>query len=132
MIHDLLHAGNHDRLTHVERKPDETLHDYLVRCQSELTDRVILLASVRDGYLATLGRERGRWRRSVAAIALAEAASSTMTCIVVELCGARSVVPAPVIAGVIGIAALAGGAIAFSIAPAAERLVQRIRFRRRQ
>lgn len=56
-------SGGNERLTLVVRRPDESLHDYLVRCQWELGDRVRFLASVRDAQWTILESERQRWRR---------------------------------------------------------------------
>ncbi|TNE30029.1 MAG: hypothetical protein EP321_04245 [Sphingomonadales bacterium] len=55
------------------RRPGETLHDYLVRTQWEMRDRIHLLETVRDGQEMIFFDERARWRRRMILIVSAEA-----------------------------------------------------------
>lgn len=121
MLRDLFHPGGHERLTEIERKPDETLHNYLMRCQSKLSDRVILLASVRDGYLQVLGRERVRWRRCKLLLSLAGPVVAGVTYTGLACSGLAVSTPALLMAVLVALGALAGAPLALGIAHLANR-----------
>jgi hypothetical protein len=115
-LHDFMYPGSGESLAIVERKPDETLDAYMERCQSELGDRIVLLASVRDGYLTTLGRVRARWRRRWRLLVFIGPVIPALAYVGFAWCEIDKVVPAPLIAGLIACAGLAGAPLALVIA----------------
>jgi hypothetical protein len=114
-----------DRLTYVERRPADSLCDYLVRCQWELVGRVRLLASVRDGWIATLDRERIRWRRSRIVLLLAQALGAGAGYAALDGFALAEAMPALAVAGLIGLAALLGGLLAIGLSPGLVKLAER-------
>jgi hypothetical protein len=116
MLDMLPPSGGNERLTLVVRRPDESLHDYLVRCQWELGDRVRFLASVRDAQWTILGTERQRWRRRSLLLTFTGPVIAALAYAGLGLCGAADSVPVPLMAGLIACAGLAGAALAIGIA----------------
>ena len=117
MLDILPPSGGNERLTLVVRRPDESLHDYLVRCQWELGDRVRFLASVRDAQWTILESERQRWRRHALLLTFTGPVITALAYAALGLCGAAdSVLPVPLMAGLIACAGIAGAALAIGIA----------------
>ncbi|WP_336963884.1 hypothetical protein [Sphingobium aquiterrae] len=120
-IRDFLHPGTGESLANIERKPDETLHAYLVRCQSELSDRVVLLAAARDGYITTLGLQRKRWRRRKLLLGLTGPMIAALAYAGLTSCGIEKSLPAPLVAGLIACAGFGGAPLALGIAHIVDR-----------
>jgi len=116
MLDMLPPSGGNERLTVVVRRPNESLHDYLVRCQWELGDRVRFLASVRDAQWTILGTERQRWRRRSLLLTFTGPVIAALAFAGLGLCGTADSVPVPLMAGLIACAGLAGAALAIGIA----------------
>jgi len=116
MLDMLPPSGGNERLPLVVRRPDESLHDYLVRCQWELGDRVRFLASVRDAQWTILGTERQRWRRRSLLLTFTGPVIAALAYAGPGLCGAADSVPMPLMAGLIACAGLAGAALVIGIA----------------
>lgn len=116
MLDMLPPSGGNERLTLVVRRPDESLYDYLVRCQWELGDRVRFLASVRDAQWTILGMERQRWRRRSLLLTFTGPVIAALASAGLGLCGAADSMPVPLMAGLIACAGLAGAALAIGIA----------------
>lgn len=116
MLDMLPPSGGNERLTVVVRRPDESLHDYLVRCQCELGDRVRFLASIRDAQWTILGSERLRWRRRGLLLTFTGPVIAALTYVGLGMCGAADSVPVPLMAGLIACAGLAGAPLAIGVA----------------
>lgn len=107
-----LFPGSDGRLSTVDRRPGETLHDYLIRCQWEMGGRIRLLETVRDGQEMIFFDERARWRRRMILLALGEAGFAMVGYLLIASCGIAASVATPLTAAMIGLFALLGAAIA--------------------
>lgn len=116
MILDPLPPQDTNPLAAVQRRPDETLHAYLLRCQEELSGRIQLLAAVRDAYIQILGMERIRWRRCKLLLAFTGPVIASLAYAGLACCAATDSVPAPLMAALIACAGLAGAALALAVA----------------
>jgi hypothetical protein len=122
MILDPLPPEDTNPLAAVERRPDETLHAYLLRCQGELSGRIQLLTAVRDAYIQILGIERMSWRRRKALLAFTGPVIAALAYAGFACCAATDSVPIPLMAGLIACAGLASAPLALAMARILDRL----------
>ncbi|MCG2841312.1 hypothetical protein L6Q21_09995 [Sandaracinobacter sp. RS1-74] len=95
----------------IERKPGETLHDYLVRREWEMSDRIWLLQADRDAQEAIFFSEQARWRRQMLLLAGGEAWFAAAVYLLLDHCGIVDGLRASLVAGIIALCALGGGAL---------------------
>lgn len=107
--------GN-EHLLEVPREPDETLHDYLVRCQWKLGERVKMLAAARDAQMAIREMEYSRWRRRMVLLALSQPVVAALAYAYLALSDQVIDPLAPWQAGRIALASFAGGMLVLGIA----------------
>lgn len=119
--------GSDGRLSTVDRRPGESLYDYLVRCQWEMGSRIRLLEMVRDGQETIFFDERARWRRHMILLAVGEAGFAVAAYILLSACGAPSHGAAPLMAGMIGLGALLGAFASIRILSMRVRLASWLR-----
>lgn len=101
---------------YVPRRPDETLHDYLLRSRNELALHIRMLEATSDAQTELFGSERTRWRRTMAMLAVGEAGIAAAAYLLLDLSGLSDSVSALCLAVMIGSCALVGAAASISIA----------------
>lgn len=102
--------------TYTQRRPDETLHDYLVRSRSEMTVHIRMLEATCDAQTKLFGSERGRLRRAMILLALWEAGFAAAAYILLARYGLAGSASVPFLATMIGTCALAGAVAPLGIA----------------
>lgn len=111
------------QINEIERRPEETLHDYLVRRQWEMGGRIRLLEAVRDGQEMFYFDARARWHRHMILLAIGEAAFAIAGYILLDYCAVPTRISAPMTAMMIGLCALLGAVVAIVALAMRERLV---------
>jgi hypothetical protein len=91
----------------IVRRPDECLHDYLIRTQREMAGKIRLLAAQRDAWITALHEEHIRSRRQLLLLALAEAVGAVAGYGVLARHEGAAALPAIVVGALLGLAALA-------------------------
>lgn len=104
-----------------DRGPGETLQDYFVRHQWQMAGMIRTLKGDLDALYAKLADERVRWRRHMVLLAIGEAGFAVAGVIVLDHYGVATRA-APVAAGLIGLCALLGAALAIRLLAAHECL----------
>lgn len=97
------------------RRPDETLHDYLLRSRHEMGVHLRMLEATSDAQTELFGSERARWRRVMILLAIGGAGSAAAAYLLLDLEGLAGNGPAPILAAIIGSCALAGAAASVGI-----------------
>ena len=100
--------GSGKRLGSVERRPGETLFDYLTRCRWEMGGRIRVLEMVRDAQETIFLDESSRWRRHMILLALGEAMFAGGAYILLDYIDAPANLAGPLVGGLIGLCALIG------------------------
>jgi hypothetical protein len=100
----------------IEQRPDETLHDCLLRAQREMAEKVRTAEAGRDAWIDMLRGEKRHWERQVRRLALGSAIGAAAACIALD---EQDNAPASALlnAGLVAIAALGVGAVGLAIEP---------------
>lgn len=127
---------------YIPRRPDETLHDYLLRSRNELALHIRMLEATSDAQTELFGSQRRHWRRAMVMLAIGEAGIAAATYFLLHRTGLSGSVSALCLAAMIGSCALVGAAASVGIATllgritswrlAADDLVRRLLRRPRQ
>lgn len=125
------HLSPEGHFTSSERRPDETLYDYLVRCRVELTGRIRLLETVRDGQEMIYFDERARRRRHMLVLAIGEASFAVAGTILLDRCGISANLSTPALAVMIGLCAVLGAIASIAVLSMRDRLASWMRAARR-
>jgi hypothetical protein len=107
--------GSNGRLDTIDRRPGETLFDYMTRCHWILGGRVRLLESIRDAQKTIFVDGRSRWRRHMILLAIGEAGFASSAYILFEYCGVPTSVAGPLMPCLIGLCALIGAWMSINI-----------------
>ncbi|TAJ74232.1 MAG: hypothetical protein EPO45_17715 [Sphingobium sp.] len=101
---------------YIPRRPDETLHDYLLRSRNELALHIRMLEATSDAQMESHRSERARWRRVMVILAIGEAGIAAAAYLLLDCTGLSGTASAPVLAAIIGSCGLAGAAASIGIA----------------
>lgn len=107
--------GSSQRLGSVERRPGETLFDYLTRCRWEMGGRIRVLEMVRDTQETIFLDESSRWRRHMILLALGEAVFAGGGYILLDHIDLPAERAGPLVGGLIGVCALVGAWLSIRI-----------------
>ncbi|MGA1809355.1 hypothetical protein VHN57_10260 [Sphingobium sp. WW5] len=105
-----------------ERRPDETLHEFLLRSRQEMALHIRVLEATSDAQTQLFASERTRSRRTMISLALSGAGFAAATYLLLAHNGLAGNGPAPFLAAMIGGCALAGAAAPLGIASMASRI----------
>ena len=127
---------------YIPRRPDETLHDYLLRSRNELALHIRMLEATSDAQTELFGSQRRHWRRAMVMLAIGEAGIAAATYFLLHRTGLSGSVSALCLAAMIGSCAFVGAAASVGIATlfgritswrlAADDMVRRLLRRPRQ
>lgn len=122
--------------TYMQRRPDESLHDFLLRSRHEMSVHIRMLESVSDAQTELFASERTRWHRRMGLVVAGEAGLAATAYVALDAYGFAGTMAPPLVAATIGACALGGTAITMGIASlrtgvaswplAAEDLVRRL------
>lgn len=101
---------------YIPRRPDETLHDYLLRSRNELALHIRMLEATSDAQTELFGSQRRHWRRAMVMLAIGEAGIAAATYFLLHRTGLSGSVSALCLAAMIGSCALVGAAASVGIA----------------
>ncbi|MFQ3894784.1 hypothetical protein [Sphingobium sp. R-7] len=101
---------------YIPRRPDETLHDYLLRSRNELALHIRMLEATSDAQTELFGSQRRHWRRAMVMLAFGEAGIAAAAYLLLHLSGLSGSVSALCLAAMIGSCALVGAAVSVGIA----------------
>ena len=101
---------------YIPRRPDETLHDYLLRSRNELALHIRMLEATSDAQTELFGSQRRHWRRAMVMLAFGEAGIAAAAYLLCHLSGLSGSMPALGLAAVIGACALVGAAASIGLA----------------
>lgn len=122
MTHKPLPFFGHEHLVDIPRMPEETLHEYLVRSQSLLVDRIRMLARARDASEHILTMERARWRQEKIILTFAGPLMGAAAYVGIARPGIIDTAPIAFCAAVIGLAGVTGGPFVLGFAALGENL----------
>lgn len=122
MTHKPLPFSGAEHLVEIPRLPDETLHEYLVRSQRVLADRVRMVARARDAAEHILFMERARWRQEKIILILAGPLMGASAYVGLARPGIIDTAPMAFCAAVIAFAGITGGPFVLGFAALGERL----------
>lgn len=105
-----------EHLIEIPRRPEETLHEYLVRSQRVLADRVRMVARGRDAAEYFLDLERARLRQDRIILILAGPFIAAAAYVGLARAGITEFARFEFIAGVIAMAGVTGGAFVLACA----------------
>ncbi|OYW89259.1 MAG: hypothetical protein B7Z20_00440 [Sphingobium sp. 32-64-5] len=100
---------------YIPRRPDETLHDYLLRSRNELALHIRMLEATSDAQTELFGSQRRHWRRAMVMLAIGEAGIAAATYFLLHRTGLSGSVSALCLAAMIGSCALVGAAASVGI-----------------
>ncbi|CAM8670868.1 hypothetical protein PX699_24455 [Sphingobium sp. H39-3-25] len=103
-------------LTEVPREPDESLHEYLVRANRTLVNRVRMLARARDVSDYILNMDRASWRQDRIMLTLAGPLIGAAAYVGLVRAGVTEFARFEFIAGVVAVAGITGGPFVLALA----------------
>jgi len=109
-------------LTEVQREPDESLHDYLVRANRTLTRRVRMLARARDEADYVQASERANWRMDKLVLSFAGPLFGAAAYVGLARAGITDFARVEFIAGVVAVAGITGGPFVRAVAAIGPKL----------
>lgn len=101
---------------YTERRPDETLYDFLLRSRQEMALHIRMLEATSDAQTELFESERTRSRRTMISLAFGGSGFAAATYLMLAHEGLAGSGPAPLLAAIIGGCALAGAAVPLGIA----------------
>lgn len=118
MISVSLGADGDGRLipAYTERRPGETLYDFLLRSRQEMALHIRMLEATSDAQTELFESERARSRRTMISLAFGGSGFAAATYLLLAHEGLAGNGPAPLLAAIIGGCALAGAAVPLGIA----------------
>lgn len=118
MISVSLNRDGNGRLipAYTERRPGETLYDFLLRSRQEMALHIRMLEATSDAQTELFESERTRSRRTMISLAFGGSGFAAATYLLLAHEGLAGSGPAPLLAAIIGGCALAGAAVPLGIA----------------
>ena len=104
------------------RRPDETLHDYLLRSRHDLSVHIRMLEATSDAQAELFASERSRARRTMVLLAVGEAGFAAASYVALDLNGLAGTGHSPLLGAMVGSGTLAGAAAAIGIVSVRDRV----------